>query len=190
MTDREVKAGLRQGQLAALREMSAIQRRSWSGEIVARILQHPWWLSAKVVMIYSPISNEPDLMDLMGRGKRLIFPKISPTGLSLHEVTVATQLLPTTRWLSEPDAAVCPIVSVNEIQLAFIPGLAFARTTGVRLGRGGGYYDRLLAQPEFTGHRVGVCFQQQVFHALPKEPHDLTVSEVLTEQERICVLTD
>ncbi len=186
MTSKEAKAGLRQSHLTALREMSPQQRRDWSAQIVARILPHPWWQEADVVLVYAPMPNEPDLMDLLGRGKRLIFPKIAPTGLTLHEVTAATQLIPTTRWLNEPDAACCPLVSAAEIQLAIIPGLAFARTTGVRLGRGGGYYDRLLSRPEFTARRVGVCFQQQVVELLPQEPHDLVVFEILTDRERIC----
>jgi len=63
-----------------------------------------------------------------------------------------------------------------EIDLALIPGLAFT-SQGLRLGRGGGYFDRFLVG--FTGKSVGVCFQEQVLEDIPMEPHDQTVHTLL-----------
>ena len=62
-----------------------------------------------------------------------------------------------------------------------VPGLAFARD-GARLGRGGGFYDRLLAGPQLRARRVGVCFEVQIVEAMPLEEHDQRVDEVLTER--------
>jgi 5-formyltetrahydrofolate cyclo-ligase len=58
-----------------------------------------------------------------------------------------------------------------------VPGLAFDRF-GRRLGRGRGFYDRLLA--EIPGQRCGVAFDQQILEALPTEPHDSQMHALAT----------
>ena len=60
-----------------------------------------------------------------------------------------------------------------------LPGLAFDRA-GVRLGYGGGFYDRLL--PDFRGVTVGVIQAGLLVPALPREPHDLPVRWLVTER--------
>ncbi len=62
----------------------------------------------------------------------------------------------------------------------FLPGLAFTKQ-GQRLGRGGGYYDRLLEQLPHQTIKVGICYDVQVLSSLPKEPHDQPVQFVITE---------
>lgn len=62
--------------------------------------------------------------------------------------------------------------------LVIVPGLAFTRT-GQRLGQGGGWYDRFLADVECV--TVGVCFAEQVLDDLPIEAHDVAVDVVVTD---------
>ena len=57
-----------------------------------------------------------------------------------------------------------------------VPGLAFTGD-GVRLGHGGGYYDRLLERCRCT--TVGVCFAEQIVDVLPVQSHDVKVGRVL-----------
>jgi len=68
------------------------------------------------------------------------------------------------------------------LDLILVPALAFD-TTGVRLGHGGGHYDRLLLN--VTGYRLGLAFHEQVAEPLPREPHDEPVQAILTEQKLI-----
>jgi 5-formyltetrahydrofolate cyclo-ligase len=57
--------------------------------------------------------------------------------------------------------------------------------TGRRLGRGKGFYDRLLA--EFRGHKCGVAFDAQIVATVPEEPHDVRVDSILTPAGwRVC----
>ena len=81
----------------------------------------------------------------------------------------------------EPDPSHCPLVAPEAIDLAIIPGVAFDPETGVRLGRGGGYYDRLLASPGFRAVTVGACFDLQLVAGLPAEEHDQRVDLVVSE---------
>jgi len=61
--------------------------------------------------------------------------------------------------------------------VTIVPGLAFTRT-GQRLGQGGGYYDRYLAQHPAT-YKVGLCFNEQLTDALPCAAHDAMMDEVV-----------
>ena len=75
-----------------------------------------------------------------------------------------------------PPPSASPVIP----SLLLVPGIAFTKT-GVRLGRGKGYYDRYLA--DFKGTRVGVCFDLQLARELPRAPHDQLVDFIVTEKE-------
>ena len=69
---------------------------------------------------------------------------------------------------------------LEKIDLAIIPGMAFDKE-GNRLGRGKGYYDRLLQQlRDCTIYKIGICFDFQFLDHIPTEPHDIPVDEVIT----------
>ena len=70
-----------------------------------------------------------------------------------------------------------PIHKVEEIDLMFVPGLAFTED-GERLGRGKAYYDRLL--DIYDGKTVGLCFKEQILDELPHEEHDKKVDELIS----------
>ena len=65
----------------------------------------------------------------------------------------------------------------------FVPGLAFSRS-GMRLGRGKGLYDKLLAKYP-NSLKVGICSSSNLYDDLPQEPHDIIMDYVLTENENI-----
>jgi 5-formyltetrahydrofolate cyclo-ligase len=78
--------------------------------------------------------------------------------------------------IAEP-AAHCPRMSLKRLDLVLAPGLGFD-VSGRRLGRGRGFYDRLLAGIE--GAKCGVAFDQQVVKRIPAERHDITMNFILT----------
>lgn len=65
--------------------------------------------------------------------------------------------------------------------VAIVPGLAFT-PDGQRLGQGGGWYDRFLAEVRDGCVTVGVCFHEQLVDVLPVEPHDVAVRHVVTDR--------
>jgi 5-formyltetrahydrofolate cyclo-ligase len=87
-----------------------------------------------------------------------------------------SQLVPGRFGVPEPEAG-CPAVPLNQLDLILVPGVGFD-SAGRRLGRGKGFYDRLLAQ--VRGHKCGVAFEQQLVTELPEEPHDVRVDSILT----------
>lgn len=72
------------------------------------------------------------------------------------------------------------IVDLEKIEGFVIPGLAFDQQ-GVRLGRGGGHYDRTLAN--HNGPKIGVCFNVSFCQELPGEAHDIRFSTIVTDQQ-------
>ncbi len=70
------------------------------------------------------------------------------------------------------------LVKTTELDVAFVPGLAFDRD-GRRLGHGAGIFDELLK--EFTGIRIGLAFAFQCVEELPEDPHDIRMDCVVNE---------
>src|SRR5205085_8875887 len=71
----------------------------------------------------------------------------------------------------------CCLQKLNKLDLILVPGVAFD-PGGRRLGRGKGYYDRLLASVE--GVKCGVAFDQQITDHVPTGPHDIQLDCILT----------
>ena len=89
--------------------------------------------------------------------------------------------LKATKWnLREPENP--EPFDPGQLDLILVPAMAFD-LHGMRLGHGGGHYDRLL--PAVKGYRLGLAFHEQVVDQLPGEPHDEKVHAILTEQKLI-----
>jgi 5-formyltetrahydrofolate cyclo-ligase len=74
-------------------------------------------------------------------------------------------------------AATCEEISLNQFDLVLVPGVAFD-LSGNRLGRGQGFYDRILA--EVSGIKCGVCHNFQLLEKIPVEEHDAKVDFIFT----------
>jgi 5-formyltetrahydrofolate cyclo-ligase len=134
------------------------------------------------VLIYHPLKSEPDVRPLLAEARQqILLPRVTPEGLDIHRFTSTDSLLHSSFGTFEPDPERCPRITLDEIDLAIIPGVAFDPCTRVRLGRGGGYYDRLLANPKFSATTIGIAFDLQLHEGLPSEPHDQAVDHLLTE---------
>ena len=95
--------------------------------------------------------------------------------MELHLFTGDTDLRPGAFDIMEPVGQ--PVTDYGHIDLAVVPGMAFD-AQGHRLGRGKGYYDRLLPR---LGHcyKIGMCFDFQKVPSVPTEPTDIAMDEVL-----------
>ena len=101
----------------------------------------------------------------------------------MAEITKETLMQTAHYGIQEP---ISPILIPSDlINVMAVPGVAFDRR-GNRLGRGGGYYDRLLNN--FCGYAVAVAFDFQVLPKIPYESHDIPVNEIVTETKLIKVL--
>lgn len=132
---------------------------------------------AAVVLAYRALPGEVDVSFLSERLTLLTSrAHLEPTPhLSLHAWHSATEQ---SRFgIMEPPLDE-PAVDLSAVDTVLLPGLAFD-DTGVRLGYGGGFYDRLLAG--WTGRTVGVAADALVVPRLPREAHDLTAQWLVSE---------
>lgn len=173
------KSSLRREFLGRIRAMTAEEKARESAAV--RDLIRAWepFVRARTVLLFCPLPSEPDLLPLMEhsgiRGRNLLFPVTrSDHSLTLHVVRNPDGLRGISGFLREPDPGIHPQVDPQEIDAALIPGIAFTRS-GVRLGRGRGCYDRLLAGLPPSVPLAGICFRCQIADDLPRDPHDITV---------------
>lgn len=158
------------------------ERRRQSAELSRRLLSHPALVSATTLLLYHPLSDEIDIspvVDALSRDRRktILLPRVtSPTDMELRLYHGRESLLPGAYGIMEPTG---PLFTHYEaIDVAVVPGMAFDRL-GHRLGRGRGYYDRLL--PRLTRARlIGVGFGCQLVATLATTPTDVAMHEVLT----------
>jgi 5-formyltetrahydrofolate cyclo-ligase len=87
------------------------------------------------------------------------------------------QELKEARFLLKTPPATNPLVDPMDIDLVIIPALGFD-TDGFRLGRGGGYYDRLIPKLSAQAKTIGVIARELMIQKLPREPHDKAVDKV------------
>lgn len=136
--------------------------------------------SSKTVLLYASLPDEvPTLKYIEECAARCVLPVvIDDENLELRLYTSPDDLVVQGRFhIPEPMGPL--FTDYAEIDLAFIPGMAFDAQHH-RLGRGKGYYDRLLAHPAFRRiHKVGVCFDFQLLPNVPSEPHDCNVDELV-----------
>jgi 5-formyltetrahydrofolate cyclo-ligase len=138
------------------------------------------WLLARpnlrTIATYAALLGEVDLAAArqLHRQRRWVYPKVSGDHLTFHS---GDSLHPGAYGILEPTSA-SPEVPLDEIDAFLCPGLAFD-LLGHRLGRGRGFYDRLLAQARPDALKVGICFPFQIVPDTFPEPHDMIMDDVI-----------
>jgi 5-formyltetrahydrofolate cyclo-ligase len=176
------KSELRAVVLGRLRATPAPELAAHSDRICRRLAALPLWRQARTVAAFLPMAREPQIQPLWRAegGPVFCFPQVRGADVVLLRVEDRL-LLEDADWkLEAPAFSTCPEVPPGELDAILVPGVAFTRD-GRRLGRGGGYYDRLLASCAPRTARIGVCFECQIVPELPAEPHDQQVAMVVTE---------
>ncbi len=184
MTVAEEKARLRQQVRAELAALTPVQRAEASRLAVERLINWPVYQAARTVLLTASLPDELDLTPLIdlarGSGKRCALPAFDPAldGYVAREWDRPVAALSVGRFgIREPDAG-CPVLPVPVLDLIVVPGVAFDQS-GARIGRGKGYFDRLLSRST-VAVSCGVGFEQQCVPKVPMEPHDVQLAYILT----------
>ena len=153
-----------------------------SSRLCAAIASSEAWLGARTVAIFAPQMREPDveLLWMHGGAKSFAYPRVTDGRLDLFRVESLHELAPGAFGVREPDARMENASDPGMLDLILVPGVAFTRS-GERLGRGGGFYDRLLASLPAHTCKIGVCFDAQILPEFPIESHDQRVDFLATE---------
>ena len=146
--------------------------------VAHKIKTLPEFESATIVLLFAPLPDEPDVTPLF-RAKTALVPRAGPGGLELAPIATAPGGEGWRRGrygIWEPTA---PAVDPRSVDFALVPGVAFDRACR-RLGRGGGYYDRLLPTLRDDRFACGVGFDAQLVDAVPAGPRDAPLDAVVT----------
>lgn len=180
MTKREARAW-------AKARRAALDMRTVGRGMAEALFALPQWQDADTVLAFAAMPDEPDTAEMLRRaladGKRLLLPRVrSKTEMDWVEIPDLALLCPGAFGILEPPAdlpAADP--AQTDAPLALVPCLA-ASPDGVRLGRGGGYYDRFLAH--YKGARLLLCPEALLLAALPCDDWDARFApeEILTEK--------
>ena len=180
------KERLRKRVLAARMGLDHSQAKASGQAILEQVLGLEAYRRAKLVHTYvSSKKNEVDTHALIGaclaHGKRVAVPVVMPGTKTLaHALIDSLDQLVVGPWgLVQPDPAEATWLPAEaRIDLVVVPGIAFDRR-GHRIGWGGGYYDRFLAQVQAV--KIGLCYDALVLDCIPGEPHDVPVDMVVAE---------
>ena len=166
---------------AAILQALAIQDREKKAqkdrEMTALILAHPSYQAAQTIATYLPMDHEFDSCGLIEAaqeaGKRVLVPKVVGPGQMVFLPYDPNQLVESYFGVLEPRSG--QAVDKADIDLIHVPGVAF-NDRGYRIGHGGGYYDRYLA--DYPGATISTIydFQRKEF---AEEGHDIPVQEVI-----------
>ncbi|MFB9237189.1 5-formyltetrahydrofolate cyclo-ligase [Plantactinospora siamensis] len=187
----EAKLGLRRAVLAGRRALSAPVRARAAGLVQAELAALVRRLRPRVVTGYVPVGSEPggpDLPEALAAALRAVDPQ--PTGLLLPvlrsdlDLDWATYTGPAGLHaagygLREPTGARLGRSAISSAGLVVVPAVAVDRR-GVRLGRGGGSYDRALRRVTPGVPVVALLHEGELLDAVPALPHDVRVDAVVT----------
>jgi 5-formyltetrahydrofolate cyclo-ligase len=170
----------------ALAAMTDADRHTKSVAACTLVTRSPEFDAARVVMLFLSMPQEIETCSIALKawqaGKTVVVPKVSWDQRRMLPVEInslTTGLTLTGPGLREPVSG--KPVPVDMVDLVIVPGLGFT-ADGHRIGRGMGFYDRFLAQPEFMGIACGLAFEEQVVPALPVLDHDMPLSMLATDR--------
>lgn len=149
-----------------------------SYKILERLELHPAFLTAKRVALYHSMKDEVythDFIEKWSKHKEILLPAVVGDVLELRYYTTSESLSPGAYAIGESTGE--PLTDYSLIDLIVVPGVAF-NTSGWRLGRGKGYYDKLLAQ--VRAYKIGICFPFQVVEDIPTDGFDIRMDEVIS----------
>lgn len=171
--------------IKALRSMlSELERESAAAEVFGRLEATAAFQMADRILMYHSLPDELSTLSFLRKwknDKRFFLPRVNGVNLDILPYDESRLELGSFH-IEEPqgDALVDP----DEIELIVVPAVAYDRS-GNRLGRGKGFYDRLLATTRAT--KIGVGYEFQLLDSLPAEEHDVPMDMVITQHTTIRV---
>ncbi len=191
------KPEIRKQIIAQRDQIPADTRAAYSAAISARIVELENFRRAGTILGYmnfgAEFASELWIGRVLADGKKLALPRVNhhTNLLDLYWVNDLENQLAVGLWgIREPIVERCErLATLNEVEFALLPGVAFTRN-GSRLGYGGGYYDKLLGH-----HNIGIgahlpvlaaaAFALQIVDQIPQDKTDVKVEWIITEQETI-----
>lgn len=163
--------------------LSSEEKTKIESQIYHNLFSSKYWMQAEVIGVTISQGNEWETRPIIEtgkkHGKKIVVPKCFPneSKLLFYYLESFQQLEKVYFGLLEPNPAVSMQVESNNIDLIIVPGLLFDQLN-YRIGHGGGYYDRFLA--DYTGKTLALAWKQQIIESISPESFDVPVNHIIT----------
>lgn len=166
------RKALRQARLA----LPASARQTRSKAICDRLRQAVEWSAVRTIHCYEPIAQlgEVDVTDFIV-ALQAVYPKLQL--FTSRQINNEWQIISVKTGIP---VAAPPPVAPHRFDIIIVPMLGFDPASLHRIGYGGGYYDRLLAEQP-GARKIGVCFELGKLAELPAEAHDVPLDVIITD---------
>lgn len=172
------KSDIRKQIKSLVRKLSAEQRRCEAERLLRLIAEEPNFQSAQRVLIYNPLPDEIDVLPILHKYKaqKQFFMPVVADDNTLKILPYTDEQKIGAYGIGEPVGT--EFIDISTIDLVIVPGVGFT-ADGYRLGRGKGYYDRLLSGAKT--YKIGVCYTCQIEPGIVEtvEPHDVKMDKML-----------
>ncbi|WMY95425.1 MAG: 5-formyltetrahydrofolate cyclo-ligase [Arsenophonus sp.] len=170
-------------------ELTHVERKKSAYKITKLILDQKKISSATHIGLFLSFDGEINtnflIENLWKHNKKIYLPILN----TYNQEVIFVKYLPNTLLkknyfnIYEPLVNNKNIIPIKNIDIIFVPLVAFDKK-GNRLGMGGGYYDRLLQNLNKNTYPIGLAYNFQLVHALPTDPWDVSLPEIITESKR------
>lgn len=157
-----------------------------SDAVMERLLEHPEYKKSKKILFYWSMDDEvftkQTVIQAYNEGKEVYLPVVEGDNLRIRLFEGAAAMVAGESFAIPEPSEDSPEASIDDMDLAVVPGVAFDAQCS-RMGRGKGYYDRLLsaATKEGRPYTIGVCFDFQLVPKVPVEECDKPLDCVISE---------
>lgn len=171
--------------MLALRDQ-VTERERKSQRIMEKIIASPQYKEAEYILAYASIGSEVETEFLLShallQGKKLYLPKTyeNPHEILFYRLYHLEDLKKCGRY-QIPEPPETALFDCHTPALVILPGVAFDKD-GNRMGYGGGYYDRFLANPFLSVVKIMAAFHEQEIQKLPVDERDIRPDVVVTDK--------
>lgn len=162
--------------------LSQAERMAAAQEVFDRLEESAAFMLAEKILMYHALPDELETRQFLAKWedrKRFFLPRVNGVNLEILPYDESRLELGAFH-IEEPTGE--NTVNPSELELIVVPAVAFDKK-GTRLGRGKGFYDRLLSTTKAT--KIGVGYDFQLVENLPSEPHDVPMDMVITQKTTI-----
>jgi len=148
--------------------------------IQEKVITSEYFKNSEHILLYWALPDEVDTKQILRewfRKKKLYLPVIKGDDLNIVPFEGEDKMIPDAKY-GIPEPAGTKLEDESVIELIIVPGVAFDRQNN-RLGRGAGYYDRILKRLSNTT-KAGLAFDFQLLDNIPTETHDIKMDIVIS----------
>ncbi|MDI6801485.1 MAG: 5-formyltetrahydrofolate cyclo-ligase [Thermodesulfovibrionales bacterium] len=182
------KNSIRKNVLSHRDGVSVEAKKQKDANIRDRLINLHEFAEAYKILLYASFRSEVDTFDLIkyciANGKIVALPKVNKERgeLRLYEIKDMGELTPGYFGILEPSVSEDRAMSIDDMDMAIIPGAAFDEHCS-RLGYGKGFYDKLLS--ETRSKIIGLAYEEQIVESVPSELHDIKMDKIITDKRII-----